>query len=300
MKKVIYKYLSVLVLFGLIGCSSDDKTIDKVFDGVETGAFLRITSSTAILDLNDPDSPFAVTLEFDGQDISMMDRVEYGLTFVGANASGSADVGTLLPGDFEPSSFGVPASDISITYGEALSALGIAAGDVEPTDALTLVWTVYLTDGRSYGPADANGNVSAIGGFYSSPYKLVAVFKCGLTSTDPLFNGNFEVLFDEWADYAEGDLIPVIPDPDDPLSFRILSTNNPYINNTATSYIKVTVLDENGTVSAASNEDFDYGGGFVVPVTGSGTINTCTGEILIDLDFSSAYTGYTLQLAPAN
>ena len=299
MKKVIYKYLAVILIFGLTGCSSDDKVIDRIFDEVETGAFLRITSSSATLDLNDPDSPFGVTVEFDGQDLSLLDRVEYGVTFDGENATGSATLGSVVPEDFTPSSFGVPATDLSTTLGGALSAMGIDPADVLPTDALTMVWTAYLTDGRSYGPADANGNVAAVGGFYSSPYRIAAVFKCAI-NVELLFNGNFEVLFDEWADYAEGDLIPVIPDPDDSMSFRILSTNNPYIDNTATSYIKVTILDENGTVTAASNEDFDYGGGFVVPVTGSGSVNTCTGEILIDLDFSPAYTGYTLQLIPAN
>ena len=300
MKKIINKYTCLALVFALMACESDDKVIDTIFSDVKTGAFMRITGSSAILDLNVPTSPFSVTLEFDGKDISELDRVEYSLSFVGANATGSTMVATQGPEAFSNSSFGVPATTYTISYGDALAALGISASDVEPTDTLTLSWTVFLNDGNSYGPGDANGNVSALGGYYSSPYNIRAVFKCSLTNTDPLFNSNFEVVFDEWADYATGDLLPVIPDPVDPLSFRILSTNNPYIGNPDTSYILVTVIDENGTVTAESNEPFDYGGPFQLQVTGTGSVNTCTGEILVDLDFSSAFAGYTLQLRRAN
>jgi hypothetical protein len=74
---------------------------------------------------------------------------------------------------------------------------------------------------------------------------------------------------------------------DAPYTFRILSANNPFIGNPNTSYIEVTINPLDGTVTAASNEPFDYGGGFLLPVTGDGRVGACTGDITLSLDFGT-------------
>lgn len=309
MKNRILKITTALFAFvALIGCSTDNKVIDDVFEGVQKGAFLRITDvSGASIDLNNTASVFAISLEYqDGQGSTLLDRVEFGLTFndnttAGGDISTTGTLATVPSSSFSPgATYGLPQASYSFTYGEALTALGISQDQVEGEDSMIVTWTVFLTDGRSYSAKDANGNIAAIGGYYSSPFQYVTAFKCGLTDTSTLFNGDFEVTFDEWADYAEGELIPVIPDPTDPLSFRILSTNNIYINNPTTSWMTVTVVDEDGNVTVQGNEDFDYGPGFQLDVTGSGKINTCTGDIDLSIDFGSGFTGYGLTLKPAN
>lgn len=308
MKNRIFKITTVLfAIMALPGCSVDNNVIDDVNEQKQNGAFLRITDlSGDIIDLNDTGSTFSVSLEYqDNEGNSLLDRVEFGITFkdnttAGGDISTTGTLATIPASSFSPgATYGLPQTTYSLTYGEALTALGLTADQIEGEDGMTVAWTLFLTDGRSYAAKDANGNIAAIGGYYSSPFLVPIVFKCGLTDTSTLFNGDFTVTFDEWEDYGVGDAIPVTPDPGDPLSFRILATNNPFINNAATAYWTVTVTDSDGNVTVQSNEDFDYGGGFVVSVTGTGKINTCTGDIDISLDFSDAYPGYQLTLVKA-
>ena len=187
MKKVIYKYLSVLVIFGLTGCGSDDKVIDKVFDQVETGAFLRIVSTTGgALNKNNPASEATVTFEFDGQDADMLSKVDMFITYDdggGADAIddsfGPVQLGSsLTPADFTTSSFGLPITTVSYTLAEALALGGLTPNDVFGGDAITISFELTLTDGRSFGPGSANGNVAAVGGFYSSPYLYKSLIVC--------------------------------------------------------------------------------------------------------------------------
>lgn len=301
--KNIFKITTIIASFLLLmSCSKDETTIRLVTDKTEQGAWLRITDITGnIMDVNDPNSTLSLSFEYqDAEGSSLLESVDFSIIFVdknhsNGNSSKTVSLGSLTAADFTKDSWGLPASSYSVTFGQALAALGLQLGDIKGTDVLTLSWDLNLTDGRTFTSADANGNVAAIGAYYSSPYRYTPAFKCGLTSTDPLFKGDFTVAYDEWADYGEGDVIPVTPDPDDPMSFRISNVNNPYISNGATSYIKVTVLDSNGKVSVSGNEDMCYNGWVCVTITGSGVINTCTGEINIDINFGP-YSGYTLTL----
>lgn len=138
-------------------------------------------------------------------------------------------------------------------------------------------------------------------------YKIAKIIKTGTTYTiEQLgqsslnatgFNGNYSVTLDDWADYTVGSTVPVEYDSSLGLyKFKILSTNNPYISNTTTSYMIVTVDPTTSTVTVNSNENFDYGGGFVVPVTGVGTVNFCTNSINLDLKFGTAATVYKFNL----
>lgn len=306
MKNIYIKSLACGLLLALSACDSEEKVIDQVFDEVEQGAFLRIIDVEGdVIDVNDTSSTFSITLAYqDGEDYDLLDHVDFTVsltdnTVSGTDISSSALIETLPASSFTKNEFGEPQTTYSFTYGEALTALGLDSSEVEGTDSFEVSWQLFTTDGRSYTKGDASGDVAAIGGYYSSPFFYSIAFKCGLTDTSTLFNGDFEVVLDQWADYGEGDLLPVIPDPDDPLSFRILSTKNPYIFNPDTSYIKVTVIDDDGNVTLASNECFDYDGWICADVTGDGTINTCTGDITLNLYFD-VYGTYTLQLVAAN
>ncbi|MFN4363315.1 hypothetical protein [Chryseobacterium hispalense] len=102
------------------------------------------------------------------------------------------------------------------------------------------------------------------------------------------FSGAYTVVTDTWADYEPGDTVILQQGPL-PNQFKILASNNPYITNFSTAYMLVTV-NTNGSITVASNEPFNYGGSTgTLNITGSGTVNFCTGAINIsDLDFQGA------------
>lgn len=307
MKNTLIKSIACSLIIAFAACDSEEKVIDKVFDEVEQGAFLRIVSTEGtVIDVNDTSSTFTMVAAYqDGDGNTLLDHVDFYVSITdtevsGSDISGTALVETIPASSFAKNEYGEPETSFSFTYGDALTALGIDQADVEGVDSFEVVWELFTTDGRSYTKGDVSGDVSAIGGYYSSPFFYAIAFKCGLTDTSTLFNGDFEVVTDTWEDYAPGETLPVIPDPDDPLSFRILSTNNPYIANPDTSYIKVTVVDDDGNVTLASNECFSYNGWICADVTGDGTINTCTGDMTLNLTFAGVYDGYVLQLTAAN
>jgi len=301
--KTIIKLASILSVFILVlSCQEDETTLRRVTDQTTNGAWLRITNvEGSVLDVNDPNSLLALELEYqDSEGSSLLDRVEFSIIFTDKNTSNGDDSGTVKVGalnssDFTPSQWSLPISSYTMRLGDAFDLLGMEVGDMKGSDVLTLSWTLYLTDGRVFNSDDANGNIGAIGAYYSSPYKYTPAFKCGLSNVDPLFTGDYEVTFDEWADYGEGDVLSLVKDPTDPMTFMISNKNNPYITNPDTSFIKVTVIDSDGNVTLSSNEDMCYDGWICVPISGTGVVNTCTGDLSIDIDFG-AYKGYTLTL----
>lgn len=102
------------------------------------------------------------------------------------------------------------------------------------------------------------------------------------------FTGTYKVVTDTWEDYSPGDLITVQPGPN-ANQFKILATNNPYISNSSTAYMLVTVAND-GKVTLASNQPFNYGGSTgTMSLAGTGTVNFCNGVINIsNLNFSGA------------
>ncbi|WP_283421020.1 hypothetical protein [Chryseobacterium profundimaris] len=102
------------------------------------------------------------------------------------------------------------------------------------------------------------------------------------------FSGTYTVVKDTWQDYQPGETVILQQGPL-PNQFKILANNNPYISNFSTAYMLVTV-NTDGTIAVASNEAFVYEPPTgPLNVTGSGTVNFCTGAINIsDLDFSGA------------
>ncbi|WP_394675002.1 hypothetical protein [uncultured Chryseobacterium sp.] len=103
-----------------------------------------------------------------------------------------------------------------------------------------------------------------------------------------LFTGTYKVVTDTWEDYSPGATVTVQQGPA-ANQFKILSTNNPYISNPNTSYMLVTVQN-NGNITVASNQPFIYDAPTgSVSLTGTGTVNFCTGSINISaLTFAGA------------
>jgi len=297
--KNIFKYISLLTISLVLfqSCEEGDQTVDYVFDNVTRGATLKtLEIISPNFDFGDPSVEWSVLVEYrDHVDGTNLSEVGVYVTHVGANgASPEVFVKSIPESDFTgngpaPESF--PQGEVKATLSEVLTALGFQEGDYEATDQFQIRLELVLKDGRSF-TNNASGNVAG-GSFFSSPFAYSAQFFCNLTDAS-LFDGNYVVVVDTWADYGAGDIVPVIPDPDIPLAFRILSTNNPFIANTGSAYMLCTINPEDGSITVESNEPFDYG--VDIDVTGSGTVGTCTGDITISPLTFVGYGDYVFQL----
>ncbi len=182
-----------------------------------------------------------------------------------------------------PASFNITQTDLFNAFAELNSASDIQLGDqLKITAELTLkdgsVQKIINDDGSD----NFSSNIAT-----SNRYKVQQTYDVSCPINDSsLFNGNYKVVKDSWADYAVDASVPVVAIANT-YKFRILSTNNPYLVNPGTSYMEVTIDPSDNSVTVQSNEDFNYGGGFKVPVTGKGVIGSCNGDINLTLDFGT-------------
>ena len=189
-----FKFYMPLVLTALfIGCSSDDKLVDKVGDGIQRGAILRTISIAPNSFLfNDPDSPWTAILEYqDVEDGALLESVDVTVSLVdltvdnGSTTIPAAGLATISASEFSTGEFGLPRTTFSVTYNVALSALGLTidAVDVAPGDQIQFDFSLNLTDGRTITGGDLSGTVSG-GSFFSSPLTYRANIVCPPRSSD--------------------------------------------------------------------------------------------------------------------
>lgn len=152
---------------------------------------------------------------------------------------------------------------------------------VDMTLANGTIVKIFNSDGTpNYGADISNSQSFKVSQAY--------VMACPLSSASN-FNGNYKVVEDGWADYAVGDIVPVVYNSSyGTYTFRILNTSRPFILNGSTTYLIVTIHPADATVTVTSNDIWDYGGGFTTTVTGDGTVSSCTGAINLSLDFSGS------------
>lgn len=279
----------LIILMGLLfySCSEEEEKLTlSVQDTVIRGAVLRtISVPSPTFDFNDPSLEWVVELEEqdheDGALFASIDLYASLTSSATGETSEESFVKNIPAASFSIGPNGLPRGLVSTSLSEVLSELGLQSGDYTSSDAFNLRLVLNLTDGRSYTNTDAVGTVTG-GSFFRTPYAYSAQFFCALDNAS-LFNGNYVVVNDAWADYNPGETVPVEFVSD--FTFRLLSANNPFINNPGTSYMEFTIDPSDGSVTVSSNECFDYGPGFCLPVTGSGSIGTCTGDINVVLDF---------------
>lgn len=289
MKKYLNKIIVLLVAFSLMqSCETDEKIFDYVINNIERGAVLRtIATPNPTFDFFDTSSQWIVTVEAqDSENGNLLSEIRVYSTFVNdGNIGTEALVKTISVSGFTVGPFGFLRGDISVSLQEVLDATGLVVGDYDSGDSFTLRLESVLKDGRTFTSTNTSGTVTG-GSFFSSPFQYSAQFFCALTDAS-IFDGNYIVTIDAWADYEVGEIVPVEFVSD--FTFRILTTNNPYINNPGTCYMEVTIDPADGSATVTSNECFDYGPGFCLDITGAGSVGTCTGDINVVIDFG----GYT-------
>ena len=172
MKKISILFSLLLII---TSCSEPDNLINNVLDNYTSGAVLRTISSSGEYNFYAPDSSvFAATIEeHDTENGALMQNVEI---YVSLNGGAEALLKTILPNEFTTGPKGLPRTDVSVSLGAAISALGLTSSQYTGGDAVNIRLKLNLTDGRSFSADDASSSLT--GSYFSSPYQYSMVIKC--------------------------------------------------------------------------------------------------------------------------
>ncbi|MEM7380963.1 MAG: hypothetical protein AAF361_07175 [Bacteroidota bacterium] len=212
----ILKSSAIALAMLMIGCEDGDLPFDDITADVTRGAVLRTVSQTGtFFDRNDTSTSWALEFEEqDQEDGALLSKVDL---FVGFddNTEGNGTVSpaevlvqTINASEFQTGEFGLPRANVSSTFAEALSALGLVAGQFDGGDAIEFRLLLTLTDGRTFTNTDNTGTIT--GSFFSSPFLYRLVIKCVPTAPVP---GDYEItLNDSFGDGWDGAFITVTID----------------------------------------------------------------------------------------
>ena len=192
--KIVLLLLSVIVISS---CETEDKAIDQVFAGVEYGAVLRkleITSGS--YNLSDLNSAFSVIVEEQDEEYgALLSEVD---VYKGGN---EAMVSTVPASAFTIGDKGLPVTEISVTLGQALDALGLGT-NYGVGDVFGIRLSLKLTDGREFSAASASGSLQ--GSYFSSPFFYTSAILCTPKPGDYVVD-----MQDSYGDGWQGDGIKV-------------------------------------------------------------------------------------------
>lgn len=296
MKNNILKIFLALILFTAYSCNREGDHL--TFDESSHGIFLRtVANNSTIFDQNGFTTN-KVDLELELAGPSAVNNFQELRMYVdyddseGVYAANEKLVATHSLSDFTLNSqSGLYRRNFEYTAQELFQLLGITDPAVyDGGDFFELRFEVVTKDGKVF--TDSNLGLDMLNAYYASPfaYKFNVVCPFDLS----IFNGDFSVVADAWADYAPGTVLQVLPGAA-PNQVIIPANLNPYISNGATAHMILTI-DNDGNVVVTSNEDFDYTGFAVLPITGDGSVNFCNGDIELVVNYG-AYAGYSLVLS---
>ena len=175
-----------ILLFGILltatSCTSEEKTIDYVFDNLTYGAVLRTISSSGEYNYYAPStSVFKATIEeHDHENGALMQNVEI---YLSLNGGSEKVFKTIQPNEFTTGPTGLPRTDIQVSLQDAITTLGLSSNQYTGGDAVNIRLQLNLTDGRSFSSDDVTGSMT--GSYFNSPYAYNMVIKCIPTSALP-------------------------------------------------------------------------------------------------------------------
>lgn len=186
--KNLYKYVLISFLALSIGaCETEEKVIDFVNENTEAGAILRQISATGLLDLFDASSGINIVFEYQDQNGSLasnIQSVDVTLAFKDNDGTGQSvsgiPFGQVTGWSADGTPYGLPRATFNYTLSAALAAAGLTIDEVAAGDQFIVDFSVKTTDGKSFDSSTPNGNVAAVGGWYSSPYKVTSNAVCKL------------------------------------------------------------------------------------------------------------------------
>ncbi len=198
LNKIVLLLLSVIVISS---CESEDKVIDQVFDGVSYGAVLRkleITSGS--YNLSDLNSAFSIIVEEQDEEYGAL-LSEVDVYVSGGQSSSEALQQTIPASAFTIGDKGLPVTEISVTLGEALTALGLGS-NYGVGDVFTIRLSLKLTDGREFSASSASGSLQ--GSYFASPFLYNSAILCTPKPGDYVVD-----MQDSYGDGWQGDGIKV-------------------------------------------------------------------------------------------
>lgn len=222
-KNIHTKVLTLIMAIALLGCESDDKVIDTVFDEVNTETpFLRIVNVEGTsLNAFDTSSEMTIDLEYqlmaNDPSLEKLAGVDFFVTFNDNtddgvdNSAGPGLISSLSPADFDTEGpFGNLQASYSFSVAEALTTLGVSEDDTFPGDGFLVTWELVLEDGTRVGPSDVSGDVAAVGGYYSAQYQLLSFLVCPPPVPSP---GTWTIeMYDSYGDGWNGASLDIIID----------------------------------------------------------------------------------------
>ena len=170
-------YFLVIALF-CINCSSDDKAIEVVTNEIEYGAVMRtLQVNYAEFHPGDLSTTFSVDLEEqDVEDGALLDQVDVYIRFldntteINDHSTQEVFYRTIEKSDFTIGPEGLPRTNLSISYNEALEITGVTENLVACKDQFLVRLDLKLTDGRSFTLGDSSSIIVAFDSFFSSPF----------------------------------------------------------------------------------------------------------------------------------
>jgi len=186
MKHIIKIFLATILVFSFNSCEDSNTVVDQVVAETEAGAILRTIaddSNSNVLNSSDPASFWSqVVEEQDNEGGALLESVSIYVSIRDLSPdNGFTDltkslVKTIPAADFTSGPVDLPRATMSATFAEATAAMGLSATEFAPGDLYVFDLELNLTDGRTYGSADAAGIIT--GGYWASPYKYNAALVC--------------------------------------------------------------------------------------------------------------------------
>ncbi len=171
----------VIIAFLCLNCSSDEKAIEVVDEGITYGAVLRtLQFNNTTFAVGDASGVFSVDLEEqDELDGALFDSVDVYAQFLdntssnGGTSSTEVLVKSLLADSFTMGPVGLPRTTLEISFAELLNVTNKGLGDVSCKDQFKIRLDIKLNDGRSFTEGDGSSTVIALGSNFSSPYTYI-------------------------------------------------------------------------------------------------------------------------------
>jgi hypothetical protein len=186
MKNIFKIFLATLLVFSFNSCGDYDTVVDGVLDDTKAGAVLRTIvddSNSNVLNSSDAASFWSQVIEEqDEENGDLLESIDILVSLRdlspdnGTTTTVYKIVKTIPAADFTTGPVGLPRATAMVTFAEATSAMGLSAADYAPGDLYVFEVRLNLTDGRTFGAADAGGIIT--GGYWASPYKYNAALVC--------------------------------------------------------------------------------------------------------------------------
>ena len=186
MKNIFKIFLSTLLVFSFNSCEDSNTVVDQVVADTLAGAILRTVSDDSnsnVLNSSEPTSFWSQVIEEqDEEGGALLESVDVMVSIRdlspdnGTTVAADFLVKTIPASDFTTGPVGLPRTTAMATFAEATTAMGLTVGQYSPGDLYVFEVRLNLTDGRTYGAADAAGIIT--GGYWSSPYKYNAALVC--------------------------------------------------------------------------------------------------------------------------